>query len=133
MAIAYDNQTGNNGTATSLTVSHTASGSDRIAVTGVVGENSSDVITGSTYGGAAMTLWDKIQVPGWRWVYLYYILNPATDAQATAAMKDYLARGLHLTHGQFGFPTYGGLGAPWGQSEAIDRMLAAVGHVKPGA
>lgn len=56
-----------------------------------------------------------------------------TDAQASAAMKDYLERGLHLTHGQFGFPTYGGLGAPWGKSEAIDRMLAAVGHVKHGA
>lgn len=65
---------------TSLTWSHTCTGSDRILFVGAFGDFATDAITGATYAGAAMTLVDKRQITGDRWVYLFYRIAPATGA-----------------------------------------------------
>lgn len=64
--------------ATSITVSHTVSGSNRILFAGFT-IDFADVATGCTYNGAAMTQINKVQSSAsGRWNYLYYILAPAT-------------------------------------------------------
>lgn len=67
---------------TSHTFSHTCTGSDLILFVGVMGDVTTDRITGVTYNGVAMTLIDKIlegdDFP--RWAYLYYLIAPATGA-----------------------------------------------------
>lgn len=83
MAIAYDATAhGNTGGATSLTFSHTCStGQDRILWVGFRVGSSSDVATGVTYGGVAMTQAIKRQdTSGSQYVYLYYLIAPATGA-----------------------------------------------------
>lgn len=79
--IAFDAATpGLDGAATSLTWSHTCStGANRILFVGAFG-NTTDVVTGCTYGGVAMTLIGKIQVPADRWLYLWCLVAPATGA-----------------------------------------------------
>jgi len=79
MAIAFDATTdGGNTTATSLTYSHTCTGSNRILFVSVIGAIGSDNVTGATYAGAAMTLVDK-QASA-RSTYLFYLIAPATGA-----------------------------------------------------
>lgn len=79
MAIAFDAATTpvNNSNSTSLTFSHTCTGSNR-ALFVATGLHTSDVVTGVTYGGVAMTLMGK--VTNGRWVYIYGLLNPASGA-----------------------------------------------------
>lgn len=62
----------------SITFSHTCSGSDRILIVGIIANNA-DVITGVTYNGVAMTLARKSAFTG-PTMYLYYLLAPATGA-----------------------------------------------------
>lgn len=83
MAIAFDAVGGGTTTGTSLTYSHTCTGSDRIlwviaydriaATTG---------ITGITYNGVAMTQTSNgsQQVPGDRAISTWYLVNPASGA-----------------------------------------------------
>jgi len=73
---------GNNGGSTaSLTYTYTVgSGSNRLLLVSVVGDTAADDISSVTYGGAAMTLVKKVQTPGDRWHYLYYLLSPASGA-----------------------------------------------------
>ena len=84
MAIAYDNATGGNANpATSLTFSHTTSGSDRALFVGVVSNDTvTDDVTGVTYGGVSMTRLIAITTTnsGLRATYIYYLLNPASGA-----------------------------------------------------
>jgi hypothetical protein len=87
MAIAYDASSG--GTAlpdTSVTWSHTCTGSDLILVVGISqAGNYEDKVTGVTYNGVAMT---RLATDGYvftsgaynRAVYLYYLVGPATGA-----------------------------------------------------
>lgn len=85
MAIAIDASTDSGGSVgTSITWSHTCTGSNLILWVGIT-ENTSDTDTGITYNSVAMTLVDKIAVPSERWVYLYYLLNPATGAHSITA------------------------------------------------
>jgi hypothetical protein len=82
MAIAFDATT-NGGLAnpgTSLTFSHTVTGSNPILFVNVVGSNSTDNITGATYNGVSMSLVGKIQTFTERWVYLFVLVGPATGA-----------------------------------------------------
>lgn len=83
MAIAYDATAhGNTAGATSLTFSHTCgTGANRILwVSFRVGSNS-DLPTGVTYGGIAMTQAIKRNdASGTQYAYLYYLVNPATGA-----------------------------------------------------
>ncbi len=81
MAIAFDTVTnGGEVTATSLTFSHTCTGTNRFLVVDVVGDVTNDTITGVTYAGAAMTLSGKSLVPGNRYHYFWYKLAPASGA-----------------------------------------------------
>lgn len=91
MSIAFDAAADlgdNGGSTSSLTGSHTATGSNLIGVVGILGDNitgGNDDISGVTWGGAAMTLWDKFTTPDQnadRFTYLYYILAPATGSQS---------------------------------------------------
>lgn len=84
MAIAFDAATdgGNNGgSTTSITFSHTCTGSDRLLIVAVIGDPTTDDVTGVTYNGVAMTQVGK-QSPaiGYRWAYLYHLEAPASGA-----------------------------------------------------
>lgn len=80
--IQFDNATdgGLVNPGTSLTFAHTTSGTNRILHVGLFGNLSTDVITGVTYNAVSMTLVNKVQAPGDRWVYLYRLVNPASGA-----------------------------------------------------
>lgn len=67
---------------TSSTVSYTTSGSNRILFVGVIGNISTDVITGVTYNGVSMTLVGKVNTPSDRWTYLFSLVNPASGAHS---------------------------------------------------
>lgn len=81
-AIAFDATSeahDTSGTVSSLTFSHTTSGTNRILFVGFFA-GVTDIITGVTYAGTAMTLVNKIQAPGGRWAYLYRLVAPASGA-----------------------------------------------------
>jgi len=86
---------GNNGGSTqSLTYSYTVgTNSNRLLLVNVVGDTSADDISSVTYSGASMTLLKKVQTPGDRWHYLYYLLAPASGSNnvvITSASAHYL-------------------------------------------
>lgn len=80
MAIAFDAASeGNTGSGSSLTVSHTCTGSDRILwVAGFTTGN--DTVTGVTYNSVAMTQAVKFTTSSSQTAYLYYLVAPATGA-----------------------------------------------------
>jgi len=86
---------GNNGGSTNT---HTYSFSvginpNRLLLVSIVGDTSVDDISSVKYAGASMTLVAKVQTPGDRWHYLYYLLAPASGANnvvITAASSHYL-------------------------------------------
>lgn len=78
MAIAFDATSNNSADTQNLTVSHTATGSDRFALIGVM--NSGTAPSSVTYGGSACTL---ILTEGR--LHLYRITAPATGAQNVTA------------------------------------------------
>ncbi len=80
MAIAFDSASGANITGTSLTFSHTCSGSDRALLVHYVTDASGDAVTGITYAGVPMTFIGRVQSPSGRWTGLYYLAAPATGA-----------------------------------------------------
>lgn len=83
MAIARDANSNGNDTNTSLTFSHTCSGSNRILFVGIAtfGGSGGDIVTGVTYNGVGMTRINTLQANGLTpRVYLYYLINPATGA-----------------------------------------------------
>lgn len=67
-------------TGTSLSWSHTCSGSDRILFVGVVGNlGSNGDISGVTYGGVALAqVGAPVQVVNDRWLYLFMLVAPPT-------------------------------------------------------
>ena len=85
MAISYTNSFGGyvGSTPSSYTYSFTTSGTNRGLVVGVGLQKTggvTDVLTGITYGGTAMTYIDKYQVSSVGYDYFYYLANPATGA-----------------------------------------------------
>ena len=81
MAIAVDATSPDHSvTATSLTFSHTCSGSNRILFVGIIGDITTDTVTGVTYAGVSMTLVGKNKTTSSRYNYLYYLVAPATGA-----------------------------------------------------
>jgi hypothetical protein len=83
--------------ATSLTWPHTCTGSNLILWVGVFGDSASGTITGVTYNGVSMTqapTVSPIQVPSDRFIYLFYLIAPATgthDIVVTAGTGTYIA------------------------------------------
>lgn len=80
--INFDAVTTGSTTGTSLTTSHTCTGSDRILMVGVTSNNgASNFVTGVTYGGVAMTLiGERRKGDNERWLSLWYLIAPATGA-----------------------------------------------------
>lgn len=81
MTIAYSATSGGSGSGTSVTYSHTCSGSDRILfVSAFAPYPASGSTTGVTYGGVSMTKVDSNK-PQANWDYsLWYLVNPASGA-----------------------------------------------------
>jgi hypothetical protein len=70
-------------TASTLTFSHTTAGADRLLVVGVVLNTSSDILTGITYGGVAMTFGAKAVMTASspnEYLYVYYRIAPTLGA-----------------------------------------------------
>lgn len=91
MAIAFDSKTEAAATtSTTLSTSHTCSGSDRALVVGVTG----DVLAGAndinsvTYNGVAMSKIATVSVPANRFVNLWYLENPASGSNTLTATAD---------------------------------------------
>lgn len=81
MAIAYDSSAAAGSTSTtSLSYSHTTSGSDRVLVVFAKTYSSSDLVTGITYAGVSMTKLLTGQDAGGLWSHAYILANPATGA-----------------------------------------------------
>lgn len=78
MAILIDAVSSGNTTGTSLTFSHTCSGNKRILWVGITA-GSSDVVSGVTYDGVAMSR-KNIRNNGNSTSYLYYLVAPNTGA-----------------------------------------------------
>ena len=79
MAIAFDSSgTGVAETGTAITFAHVCSGVNRILTVGVGVNGTTDVITGVTYAGTAMTQATKQQLGAGAMSYLYFYVNPAT-------------------------------------------------------
>lgn len=77
---------GNNGGTGTLNVSYTVgSGLNRLLIVGVFGDQATDALTGVTYNGVAMTQYQKTHVDAsTRWLYGYYLLNPASGAHTVS-------------------------------------------------
>ena len=84
----------NGGSSSSLTYSFTVgNNANRLLLVSVVGDPSADDISSVTYAGTAMTRVSKVQTPGSRWHYLYYLLSPISGTNnvvVTAASSHYL-------------------------------------------
>ncbi len=81
MAIAFDAASHGKVSATSLTYSHTCTGSFRILWVGVYINTNTDDVTGVTYNGVAMTRANSLLVAATATSnYLYYLVAPATGA-----------------------------------------------------
>ena len=84
----------NGGSSSSLTYAFTVgTNANRLLLVNIVGDTSADDISSVTYAGAPMTRVTKVQTPGSRWHYLYYLLSPASGSNnvvITAASSHYL-------------------------------------------
>jgi len=84
MAIAFDAQSSSGGyaSATSISWSHTCTGANRVLIVGARGTGAaSDVITGVTYAGVALTkVGSSYKGSSDRWVSLWRLVGPATGA-----------------------------------------------------
>lgn len=79
MAIAFDATSSGNANATSLTFSHTCSGSERVLWVGCY-VSGGDNITGITYAGVSMTKMVGTPMDSGYYLYLWYLAAPATGA-----------------------------------------------------
>lgn len=80
--ISFDASTswGYNASTGSRSFSHTCSGTNRILFFGWYTQN--DTLTWVTYAGVPMTFAWKVQVSWGQWVYVYYLINPATGSNS---------------------------------------------------
>lgn len=87
MAIAFDAKSGaddDTGANSTLTVSHTCTGGNKVLVVYVLTNNSA-FASGVTYNGVAMTLIANLVVDGTVRISLFYLLAPATGANNVVA------------------------------------------------
>lgn len=81
MSIAFDaSSSGDTGSSTSLTFSHTCTGTQRALFVSVIGATTPGNISSVTYGSVAMTQIDSVEGNGSRYIYLFYLKNPASGA-----------------------------------------------------
>lgn len=88
MALTYDNASNGTGNvATSISWSHTCSGTDRLLVVGIhVGSGQGYNVTNVTYAGVSMTNLGVFDNSNGQ-VGLWYLINPATGANTVATTK----------------------------------------------
>jgi len=77
-AIALNATSTGSTSSTSLTVAQACNGTDRLLVTGVVTTPTTDIVTGVTYNGAALTRSATTDYGGVAREYLYYLINPSS-------------------------------------------------------
>jgi len=80
MAIAYDaGSTAEQNSVSSITVSHTCTGTNLILLVGVLTNDASDLVTGATYNGVSMTRGgQQISSGSGYFGCWFYLINPAT-------------------------------------------------------
>lgn len=84
MAIAFDAQSASAFSgAPTVTWSHTCTGSNLVLRVGIYA--TIDNCSGVTYNGVAMTLVTKLNVTGTQYIYVFYLINPATGAHNCVA------------------------------------------------
>lgn len=73
---------GNTTSSTTFTASYTVQSTSNFLVIGAVGDTASNLVTGITYNLVAMTQLIALNPgsTGQRWMYFYYLVNPATGA-----------------------------------------------------
>lgn len=89
MALAVDaTDAGQNGAAgTTITLSHTCSGDDRLLIVCAFSQNSNQTITGITYNSIAMTQAAVVTNATYRFAYIWYLIDPATGANDIVITK----------------------------------------------
>jgi hypothetical protein len=88
MAIAVDATSSGSASATSVTVAHTCTGSNRILFVGVwIQDSGTDKISGITYNGVSMTQIGKVINAQVESVYLYYLVAPASGTNNIVMSK----------------------------------------------
>lgn len=86
MAVAFDAQSsGSVNPATTLTVAHTCTGSNRVLLVGLSTNNTTDIVTGVTYAGVSMTKLKTQVVQGLYYSYLFYLQNPSSGTNNIVA------------------------------------------------
>jgi hypothetical protein len=87
MAVVFDAQSsGSVNPATTLTVAHTCTGSNRVLLVGLSTNNTTDIVTGVTYNGVSMTkLKTQVGSSGNFYSYLFYLQNPASGTNNIVA------------------------------------------------
>lgn len=124
--------------ATSLTYSHTCSGTNRILIVGIGSDDNpgdGDIVTGVTYNGVAMTqivkrITDNATFTN-RYAYLYYLINPASGANnivvSASASGNIRANSISYTGAlQSGQPdafTSGGVAAATSKAVALTTVV----------
>lgn len=98
MAIAFDAQASSTGSGTTLTYSHTCTGSNLILIVGIqtyLASAGGITISSVTYNGVAMTSFGTLQrTLNAEYQYMYYLVAPATGAHniviTTTTAMDYI-------------------------------------------
>lgn len=97
MAIAFDAVSSVNLFFTTPgTFSYTTSGSNRVLILAIEGDNAGDNIGAVSYGGTAMTLVQKKLFGGGRWAYLYILANPASGSNTVSVANTGAANGYRV-------------------------------------
>jgi len=125
---------GNNGGSGTLSVSYTCgSGSGRLLVVGIKGDIGGDNITGVSYGGVGMTLAAKhtSSFGGNRWIYLYYLLNPASGSNTVQITTS----GGYVIAGAVDYAGVSGSGQPDATYDAnlVGPATSITGTITPAA
>jgi len=77
--IAVDTVTTGTGTGSSITVSHTTSGTDRLMLVGISAQGTAPVVSGVTYGGVTLSLVGSYGSGTWIAFWIYKLLAPVSQ------------------------------------------------------
>jgi len=123
MAIAYDNaSSARNSGSSSLTFSHTVSGSNRILVVQAAGGG--QTVTGVTYNGVAMTQATFNGVSPIYFLYTFYLIAPATGSNNVVITGSAVLWSLALSGGAISI-TGGHQTAPLGATNTGQGLSSA--------
>lgn len=143
MDVTFDAQSnGSVNPATTLTVAHTCTGTNRVLLVGLSTNNTTDIVTGVTYAGTPMTKLRTQVVQSLYYSYLFYLENPASGTNnivATASSSSLMgAISASFTNaGQVTSPDSSASGTSTGGTTAVNATTTVVttnsrlfGHVR---